>query len=45
MNLTVPFIFVGPYGTISSLAAIVFVACQTLWLVRSVRAVRRIRGT
>jgi hypothetical protein len=41
INVQVPLILVGPYGPISSGAAITFVVAQLLWLARIRRAVRR----
>ena len=41
-NLAVPLILVGPYGPVSSVAAVAYVLVHLLWLVRIRRAVRRI---
>jgi hypothetical protein len=42
VNLSVPLILVGPYGSISSFAAAGYLVIQLSWLARIRRAIRRI---
>jgi hypothetical protein len=42
INIPVPLILAGPYGPISSVAAVAYVVVHLLWLARIRRAVQRI---